>query len=525
LAAKLVEHFMRAWLKWVVTVAITILWVASAVIFARGEAGELAAAQTNATEIASVFKQPSTLAELLSIPTNQLENVDIALISLLCAEGLRGAENLNIPQCLDTLDQWTRHVENETRRNFHRFAERPEDYHGSLPFYQMGMMGTVLAEDLRVQYNPALEDKLDSHTNKDSSVDFWNDFYNNSSDIFLHGLLSGKHFGTCSSMPFVHAAIARRLGYPVTIAARKYHLYVRYDEGGGRHLNVETTENLGFATPSDEEYRGGSFVPDQMTEEEIQGAGWLRPLSNKEILGICLLSRSLCLRSMKNYDEEIKTLSDAARYVPDTPLMKRALQKNVEIARTLQSADIWDRYSAEIESLNLPTGGPRVGYFQDAVQKLWMSMIKTTNSAQLAIAGESLDKLKKELRAYRAEISDDIPKMLEAFGGGNTASIAAPMLSLPDELTAKRRIVIERERIPVEYWNNIPQELLNRISKLQTPREIVEEMHVFYVEELNRQNQEARDRIAREGLFTPPGWVPQDNFTFSQLGVSADTLP
>lgn len=504
---------------------IAILWVALEVSFAQGEAGGLAVFQANAAEKASVFKQPSTLAELLAIPADKLESVDIALISLLCAEGLRGAENLNIPQCLDTLDQWTRHVESETQRNFHRFAERPEDYHGSLAFYRMGMLGTALAQDLRVQYNPALEDKLDGRTNKDSLVDFWNDFYCNSKDIFLHGILSGKHFGTCSSMPFVHTAIARRLGYPVTIAARKHHLYVRYDEGGGRHLNVETTENLGFATPTDEEYRSGPSSAESMTEEEIQSAGWLRPLSNKEILGICLLSRSVCQRSMKLYDEEIKTLADAARYVPDTPLMKRALQKNADLARTLQSADTWDRYRAEIESLNLPSGGPRAGYFQDACQQLWMSMSTTTNTAQLAMVGESLEKLKKELRAYRSEISDDIPRMLEAFGGGNAARRAAPMPALPDEMTAKRRVVIERERIPAEYWIFIPEELLNRISKLQTPREIAVEMHAFYAEETNLRNRETMAKWQTEAENVPPGWEPKQKLTLAQFGFRPEDVP
>lgn len=177
---------------------------------------------------------------------------------------------------MDTLGQWTRRVEGETKRNFHRYVESPQDYNNSLAYYRMGMLGTVLAEDLRIRYTPQLEEKLLSQTNANLTVEDWNDFFSNPGDVFLHGLLSGSHVGTCSSMPFVYVSIGRRLGYPVTIAARKHHLYVRYDDGAGKHLNVESTENLGFATPTDEEYRNGPFP---MTEEEIRDAGWLRPLT------------------------------------------------------------------------------------------------------------------------------------------------------------------------------------------------------------------------------------------------------
>jgi len=60
-----------------------------------------AAHETNkpaATAEASVkleeFKQPRSLAELLALPPDQLEKVDIARMNLLCAEGLRGSEDL-----------------------------------------------------------------------------------------------------------------------------------------------------------------------------------------------------------------------------------------------------------------------------------------------------------------------------------------------------------------------------------------------------------------------------------------------
>lgn len=167
------------------------------------------------------FQQPKTLAELLALPSEQLEKVDIARMNLLCAEGLRGSENLNVEDCLRTLDAWTDHVKRETKRNFHHFLERPKKFNSSIPYYQLGMMGTVLAEDLRIRYNPERERQLLEKPVNQQTIEDENVFFSSSADVFIHGLLTGKHYGTCASMPFLYAAVGRRLGYPVTIAARK----------------------------------------------------------------------------------------------------------------------------------------------------------------------------------------------------------------------------------------------------------------------------------------------------------------
>ena len=49
---------------------------------------------------------PETYAELTSLPTGKLEQLDIALMNLLCAEGLPGAENLDVEECLDVLESF-----------------------------------------------------------------------------------------------------------------------------------------------------------------------------------------------------------------------------------------------------------------------------------------------------------------------------------------------------------------------------------------------------------------------------------
>jgi hypothetical protein len=102
-------------------------------------------------------KPPKTLDALLRMPASEIDKLDIALIDLLCAKGLRGSEDLNIQECLNTLDEWARRVQQETERNLHRFKEDPGEYNNSFAYYRMGMLAMVLQQDFGVQYDPVLK--------------------------------------------------------------------------------------------------------------------------------------------------------------------------------------------------------------------------------------------------------------------------------------------------------------------------------------------------------------------------------
>jgi hypothetical protein len=426
--------------------------------------------------------QPQSLQELLQMPSEQLDGVDVAVMNLLCAEGLLGSENLNVQQCLDRLDAWAAHVEQQTKRNLHRFRERPQEFKGSLPYYRLGMLGTVLAEDLRIQYNPKLEARLAQGAIESKSSDAWNAFFSSSTDVFIHGLLSGNHYGTCASMPFLYTAIARRLGYPVTIAARKHHLYIRYEEGGGKHLNMEATENLGFATPTDQEYMSGPFP---MTQEEIDGCGWLRPLSNKGILGVCLVNRANCLRSMKQYDEEIKTLAEAARYLPDTVLMKRVIGKNQALARNLRAADRWDELWQELETLVPPDAGPVLDPFQKRKLQVQSFMNQSTNLAEIE---KLVREFRDDLRSFQNKISDDPGRFAATPAAPEAAPNQRSSLALVSDALQPKRTLLRQEQVPHEYWNGLPPDLQQRISKLTKEQDMIEELHLFAAEELRLRN-------------------------------------
>ena len=65
---------------------------------------------------AGELRRPETYAELTTLPAEQLEKIDIALMNLLCAEGLPGAENLDIGRCLSVLDHWAEVVKQSEQK-------------------------------------------------------------------------------------------------------------------------------------------------------------------------------------------------------------------------------------------------------------------------------------------------------------------------------------------------------------------------------------------------------------------------
>jgi hypothetical protein len=84
-----------------------------------------------------------------------LAKCDIALVNLLCAEGLRGSENLNLSNCLAMFDKMAKAVDSNVTKYHHQFQENPENFNNSEGYFKMMMLATVLQQDFRTHYNPA----------------------------------------------------------------------------------------------------------------------------------------------------------------------------------------------------------------------------------------------------------------------------------------------------------------------------------------------------------------------------------
>ena len=136
----------------------------------------------------------SNLAALLVLPVTGLERLDIARMNLLCAEGLPGAEDLDMTGCLAALDAMAARVRAETARYHNRFERNPAEFENSEGFYRMVIMAVVLAEDFHVQYNP---NRIGTAADARSGDSFFADAH----DVFLHGLTGDKWQGTSCFSP------------------------------------------------------------------------------------------------------------------------------------------------------------------------------------------------------------------------------------------------------------------------------------------------------------------------------------
>lgn len=246
----------------------------------------------------------SNLYALLTLPVAKLEHVDIARMNLLCAQGLPGAEDLDVDGNLAVLSEMAERVRSETERHEYRFHQNPAEFENSEGFFKMLMLAVVLREDFRVEYAPG---KIGT------AADAWtgDGFFADTHDVFLHGLTGSKHQGTCSSLPVLQVAVGRRLGYPLRLVTTKGHLFVRWEDSRER-FNVEAT-GQGVNRFADDYYH---HWPVEVSEQEVRAGGYLKSLSAAEELAVFLSIRGMCCQEAKRYEEAAESFRVAVRLAP-----------------------------------------------------------------------------------------------------------------------------------------------------------------------------------------------------------------
>lgn len=251
------------------------------------------------------LRPPETLKELLVLLPAELEHCDIARMNLLCAEGLPGAEHLGVNRDLAVLDQWAQHIQSETARNFHHYQDNPAHFYNSTNFYKMLIMAVVLYEDHGVRYDPKRIESPEAARSDDH-------FFADSRDIFIHGLVGSSRIGTCSSMPVLYVALARRLGYPVKLVSTRGHLFMRWDSPTERFGMDATGKGLNEYT--DEHYRQWPFA---VSDEEIRAEGYLKSMTAAEELSVFLSIRGQCLQEAGKLKGAITAYAAALKFAPN----------------------------------------------------------------------------------------------------------------------------------------------------------------------------------------------------------------
>ena len=235
-------------------------------------------------------RKARNLGALLAMTGDQLADVDIAEMSLLCAVGLPGATGLDMDHCLSTLDRWALRVKFETERHLYR-AHDPrwaDHYRHNEAYLRAEFLLQVLQQDLGVKYDVTASGNFD---------------FSDSRVAFLHGMIpaAGKTTadtpgGTCASMPVLYVAIGRRLGYPLKLVTTHGHIFVRWDSKGHPNpawrdrFNIEGAGG-GFSSYDDEHY---TTWPKKVTADEVRAYGYLVSLTPKEELAMFLAARGHC---------------------------------------------------------------------------------------------------------------------------------------------------------------------------------------------------------------------------------------
>ena len=248
--------------------------------------------------------RPRSLKELVSQPPDSIQAGGIARANLLCAQGLPGAESLDIESSLALIETMAKKVWQETDRLRPSFWQRPQDYYSSEAYFRMLVLVTVVQQDFGIHYNSA---RIAPPDKPEPSEKFFAD----SNDVFINGALGPNRSGTCSSLPVFYAAIGRRLGYPLKLVTANAHLFVRWDDEREK-LNIEGS-GRGLSVFPDEHYRQWPFPISP--EEEKQGY-FLRNLTPAEEVAIFLQSRAQVLIAHQRFAEARVAIKLAGSLTP-----------------------------------------------------------------------------------------------------------------------------------------------------------------------------------------------------------------
>jgi hypothetical protein len=90
---------------------------------------------------------PSDWRQLLALSDEKLSRFDIAELNLICAGGMPGAENIDLGQCLRTIDRMAERTRVNTFTNLKLFSREPERWNTSPNIFRIHVMIWTLQRD------------------------------------------------------------------------------------------------------------------------------------------------------------------------------------------------------------------------------------------------------------------------------------------------------------------------------------------------------------------------------------------
>lgn len=226
-----------------------------------------------------------TVAQIIALPDEQLERTDILEMSIAVAREIPGLENLQYPKYKRILDGWTDDFRRWLPPMEYAFHQAPQTYKNDIHFFRLGMLAQFLDQEIGIAY---VEEQKRAQVQGSRQGRVVEVRYTDPGHLLLHGLIDTKR-GTCGTMPTLHVAMGRRLGWPVSLACVRSHYVCRYDDGNVVY-NIEATDTGrgGFAEGGDKEY----MEKEGVSNLAVACGSDLRKLSAREMLGIFIAARA-----------------------------------------------------------------------------------------------------------------------------------------------------------------------------------------------------------------------------------------
>lgn len=223
---------------------------------------------------ATIASDSSTVWQLLALPDDQLEGVDLVVANLAVARGLPALADLDVPRYRQTVDDWTTQFAANLPDWEQRFRQAPERFKNDVRFFRVGQLAGFLGHVAGIRY---IEEQREATSVR----------YTDPSDLFLNGVIDTRR-GTCGNMAALHVAVARRLGWPVSLACAAGHFISRYDDGEVVHnIEMSRVEGGTYASDPDEVYVEKFKLP----RVAVECGSDLRRLTMREMIGTFLALR------------------------------------------------------------------------------------------------------------------------------------------------------------------------------------------------------------------------------------------
>jgi len=215
-----------------------------------------------------------TVAQLAALTDDELERADVVEMNIALAREIPALEDLDYDKYRRIVDGWTDQFRPWLPTVEHTFHQDPGKYQNDINFFRLGMLAQFLDQTVGIRYN---EQEKQAQIEARKSGRKAQIFYTNPGDR------------PCVTMPTLHVAIGRRMGWPVGLACADSHYVCRYDDGK-RIYNIETTDTGrgGFAAGSDEDY----IKKEGVSRKAIAVGSDLRKLTAREMLGVFVQARA-----------------------------------------------------------------------------------------------------------------------------------------------------------------------------------------------------------------------------------------